>query len=474
MSLPSLFLNTKAQTAACPKGEKNMKRYDCLAKKTQKCKERYRDFFYDNKTEGCVFWTLERLQKEYNEEKDDGKLSLLLSYIGVEFDDDKKIVYTKTLEENIALCQELEDASKENLDDLDNAVWSLVKEVIKKRGGTVPSARRSASTGVTASGVAQRWLMLRIDKFDMDGSVQRRKNVEYFDVPMFQHTLTDTKGRQFAIDGITTAAEELMRYINKKVKWLNELHIGSELVAKRSPDAEQRGWQAYDDQRKLLQGNDAVVVDRIGKAIRALWSQYPNFTVCPIHLTCGLDVCAQQKWIKEIGKFPFSFFYKPRADWFPGPPTRIRDDSYIITRNNYGRDDPEFQEKLNKAVKQYQEDLDEAALIEFMIPMYSPTKAMRIDIEKALEKQLGKKNPGTKPTIVSSGVEGDDYAVLAKREPMLMTQTRGYKFTYPDWSPDDRKLNGALGKAIQRYFVKAALRDDRKEIRISFECPCPT
>lgn len=356
--------------------------------------------------------------------------------------------------------------------------------------------RRSACTGGSASGALKKTrLRLQIDERYLFGRVKRRERSEPIyvyrndDGTIFEMTRTDHRGKPVRVDGITLAAEDIMQHIKGEEKWLNELHIGSKLVAKRNPDRrrvdllEQHGWEAYNDQRRRLLGGDQVVIDRIEDAIRALWSEYEaDFTrVLPIHLTIGLDMCLQER-IEEIENFFYAFFYKPRfnADYSVGTPTPIEEDSYRygyfygIMRNTYGLDDPGFREEVDNAVERYQEDLDEAALVEFMSRMYRPDAGLRDDIAHALKTQLGKTTPGTKPTVVSSGVEGDDYAVLKERKGKYVRQARGIELTYPDWSPEDRTLDGALGTDIQRYFVEAALRDDGKRIRISFECPCPT
>lgn len=358
-------------------------------------------------------------------------------------------------------------------------------------------ARRSASTGGGAFGALKKTrLKLQIDERYLFGRVKRRKRGETIDVyrnddgTLFEMTRTDDRGNPVDVDGITMAAEAIMQHIKGEEKWLNELHIGSKLVAKRSPDRrsvdllEQHGWEAYNDQRRRLPGGDVVVIDRIEDAIRALWSEYEaDFTrVLPIHLTIGLDMCLQER-IEEIGDFFYAFFYKPRfnADYSVGTPTPIEEDSYRygyfygIKRNTYGLDDPGFREEVHNAVERYQEDLDEAALVEFMSRMYRPDVGTREDIAHVLKKQLAEgREPGTTPGVVSSGVEDDDYAVLKERKGKYVPQARGIELTYPDWSPEDRTLDGALGTDIQRYFVEAALRDDGKRIRISFECPCPT
>ena len=354
-------------------------------------------------------------------------------------------------------------------------------------------ARRSASTGGTVEGeptVHQEPIHMLKDDLYMFDKVKRRERSQTFRVnyrkvgdvwKLFE--TTDDQGRQ--IDGITIVAQDIKLRIDSAESWCNELYIGHVLVCKRNPDRRsgdlmgQHGWEAYNDQKRRLPGGDSVVTNRIEGAIRALWPKYAlgRKWDLPIHLAIGLDQCLM-KGVRELETFYHDFYYKPRfnVDYSPGTPMPIKDNyykygySYGIKRNDYYP----ARAEIVDAVERYQETLDETALIEFMRWMYEPDVVLRGDIERALATQLSNRSEGTNPTVVSSGVEGDDYAVLKERKGVYRAAKRGFELTYPDWSPEDRTLDGALGTDIQRYFVEAALRDDGKRIRISFECPCPT
>ena len=358
-------------------------------------------------------------------------------------------------------------------------------------------ARRSACTGGTVEGeptVRQEPIHMMKDDLYNYYTVKRREHLQEFHVnyqkvgdvwKLFE--TTDDQGRE--IDGITIVAEDIKLHIDSAESWCNELYIGHKLVCKRNPDRRsvdlmgQHGWEAYNDQKRRLPGGDSVVIARIEGAIRALWQNYPfrRKWNLPIHLAIGLDQCLL-KDVERIEQFYYDFYYRPRdrPDWdlgkiVRGTLTPIEDKYYKygyfyhIERNN-SRISPA---EIKDAVEQYQETLDKTALIEFMQSMYEPDVGLRDDLAHVLKTQLAEgRKSGTTPGIVSSGVEGVDYAILKQRQPVYRVRPRGYKLENPGWSDDDRKRDGALGTKIQAYFVKAALRDDGNKIQIAFECPC--
>lgn len=344
-------------------------------------------------------------------------------------------------------------------------------------------ARRSAPTRATLEGeptVSHELIQMRKDNLKVFDTVEREGYHQTFRVNLRKvdgvwGLFQTADGKK---DAISIVSAEIADHINRSEKWFNELYIGSELVCKRRPGHTRTdldyGWWGYANKRRLEAGR-SVVVNRIDGAIRKLWPKYESKWSIPIHLTIGLDACLLHD-IEKIESFRCQFYQHLtyNADYTLGRPMPLSGeheytDVYSIERN----EKLISRKEADAVVDEYQENLDETPLIEFMSRFYELDGSTRDHIRYALKTELGKAAPGKRWSIVSTGINGeDDYKILKILNKRIVATPMGRHEEFASWTEDDQKLDGALGQAIQKQFVEMALRNDGKPARVTFECEC--